>query len=254
MATVFSCKGAQVTEPLLAITGLTKHFGGFAALSDVNLAVRPGERLGVIGPNGSGKTTLVNCIAGSLFGDFGTIVFDGARLSGMPPHRRCRLGIGRTFQIPRPFFSMTVAENVAVPLEYVGRRGSLHAGDVYDKAVEILREANLHGKADVQASALTQVDLRKLELARALAVQPRLLLLDEVMAGLSAVEVDEVLDILFRLKDRGVTILMIEHIMRAIMRFSDRVVCLAAGRVAADASPHEIVLDPEVRKIYLGND
>ena len=241
-----------MTSPLLAVHSISQRFGGFAALSDVSLTVRPAERLGIIGPNGSGKTTLINCISGSLRSHAGSIDFNGIDVTRLPPYRRARLGMARSFQIPRPFPSMTLAENVAVPLEYVTHRGSLHTADVRGQALAILEQIGLADKADTSAAALVQVDLRKLELARAMAAGPSLLLLDEVMAGLSSVEVDEVLGIVLGLNRQGVTIIMIEHIMRAIMRFSERVVCLDAGRVVADGTPAQVANDHNVRRIYLG--
>ncbi len=241
-----------MSEALLEVEAVTKRFGGFVALSSVKLTVRAGERLGIIGPNGSGKTTLINCVAGALRGDAGSIRFDGVDVTRLPAHRRAQLGIARSFQLPRPFSSMTLAENVAVPLEYVAHRRSLHRANVAAESRALLRKMGLGERADAFPSALTQVDLRKLELARALAARPRLLILDEVMAGLSPAEVDEVLDIVLALSGEGVTIVMIEHIMRAIMRFSERVVCLDAGRIMAEGTPQRIVQDPEVQRIYLG--
>jgi branched-chain amino acid transport system ATP-binding protein len=241
-----------VTGALLQVDAVTKRFGGYVALSEVSLTVRSGERLGIIGPNGSGKTTLINCICGSLPSDGGTIGFDGIDVTRYAAYRRTRLGIARSFQVPRPFSSMTLAENVAVPLEYVAHRQSLHGADAFAGARSILAQMGLADKADAPTGSLTQVDLRKLELARAMAVRPRLLILDEVMAGLSSVEVDEMLDIILGLSRQGVTIMMIEHIMRAIMRFSERVVCMDAGRVMAEGPPDHIVQDPDVQRIYLG--
>jgi branched-chain amino acid transport system ATP-binding protein len=237
---------------LLEVRRLGKRFGGFSALSDVSLRAGRGERLGIIGPNGSGKTTLINCISGSLRNDTGSIAFDGREVTRLPAHRRTRLGIARSFQIPRPFASMSLAENVAVPLEYVTHRGSLHLADVRGEALGILGEMGLAAKADALAGTLSQVELRKLELARALASRPSLLILDEVMAGLSALEVDEMLAIVLRVNERGVTVIMIEHIMRAIMRFSERVVCLDAGQILAEGSPAEVAADASVRRVYLG--
>ena len=242
-----------MTPALLEVDAVSKRFGGFVALSEVSLTVRSGERLGIIGPNGSGKTTLINCICGSLPSDGGTIGFDGIDVTRLAAYRRTRLGIARSFQVPRPFSSMTLAENIAVPLEYVAHRQSLHGADVSAGARSILAQMGLADKADAPTGSLTQVDLRKLELARAMAVGPRLLILDEVMAGLSSVEVDEMLDIILGLSRQGVTIMMIEHIMRAIMRFSERVVCMDAGRVMADGPPDHIVQDPDVQRIYLGD-
>jgi len=237
---------------LLDVQAVSKRFGGFAALTEVSLKVRAGERLGIIGPNGSGKTTLINCICGALTPETGCIAFDGADVTRLPAYQRTRRGVARSFQIPRPFPSMTLAENVAVPLEYVAHRRLASGADIRREAMALLEQMGLHDSADALAGTLTQVGLRKLELARALAARPRLLILDEVMAGLSPVEVDEMLAILFALSGTGVTILMIEHIMRAIMRFSERVVCLDAGRVVADGTPAAIVADPMVRGIYLG--
>jgi len=237
---------------LLEVAAVTKRFGGFVALAEVSLSVRSGERLGVIGPNGSGKTTLINCICGSLASDAGSIDFDGIDVSRLAPYQRTRIGIARSFQVPRPFSSMTLAENVAVPLEYVAQRRSSGGAGVQAEAHSILAQMGLAGKANAQTGSLTQVDLRKLELARAMAVRPRLLILDEVMAGLSAVEVDEMLEIILALSREGVTVMMIEHIMRAIMRFSERVVCMDAGRVMAEGAPHQIVSHPDVQRIYLG--
>ncbi len=234
---------------LLQVKDLSKHFGGFAALSGVSLAIAPGERFGLIGPNGSGKTTLINCIAGSLRNDAGTIHFEGKEISGLPAYQRVRRGIARSFQIPRPFTSMSVLENLLVPYEYVVH---LKEADAEREAMGILRRIGLAEKAHAQSNQLSQVELRKLELARAMAARPRLLISDEAMAGLSGSEVDEVLKILFDLNATGITIIMIEHIMQAVMRFSQRVVCLDAGRIICEGSPAEIVKNPEVQKAYLG--
>ena len=241
-----------MTGVLLDVRAVTKRFGGFVALSEVSLTVRSGERLGIIGPNGSGKTTLINCICGSLSSDGGSIGFDGTDVTRLASYRRTRLGIARSFQVPRPFSSMTLAENVALPLEYVAHRRSLRGSDVSAEARSILAQMGLADRADAPTGSLTQVGLRKLELARAMAVRPRLLILDEVMAGLSSIEVDEILEIILGLSRQGVTVMMIEHIMRAIMRFSERVVCMDAGRVMVEGPPDHIVQDPDVRRIYLG--
>jgi len=235
---------------MLEVHGVSKRFGGFAALSEVSIAVRREERVGIIGPNGSGKTTLINCICGALLSDAGAIRFDGTDITRLPPYRRTRLGLARSFQIPRPFSSMTVAGNVAVALEY-----SSHGGariDVAAQTLWTLARLGLGDKADTPASQLTQVDLRKLELARALATRPRLLILDEVMAGLSSSDVDEMLGIVLTLNTGGITVIMIEHIMRAIMRFSQRVLCLDAGRVIAEGTPQQVVEDVNVQRVYLG--
>ena len=236
---------------LLEVRGVTKRFGGFRALSDVSLEVREGERFGLIGPNGSGKTTLINCISGALVNDEGTIEFEGRDVTRMPPHRRARLGVARTFQIPKPFRSMSVLENLRVPLEYAAWSRAEHRR-ITDEAMEMLELMGLKHCAGASSGSLTQVDMRKLELARALAAKPRLLVSDEAMAGLSSSEVDEILETLFALNRRGVAVIMIEHVMRAVMKFSERVAVLVAGRKIADGNPQAIVADPNVIKAYLG--
>src|SRR5712691_10593976 len=225
---------AKVVPPLLQIRGVSKHFGGFAALSEVSLEVAPGERFGLIGPNGSGKTTLINCVSGALRNESGSIVFDGAEISRLPAYQRTRRGIARSFQIPRPFKSMSVLENLVVPLGYVV---GLNDTDAHAEAVRILKTIGLADKAQTPSNRLSQVELRKLELARAMAARPRLLISDEAMAGLAGNEVDEVLEILFKLNQTGITIIMIEHIMQAVMRFSQRVICLDAGRIICEGTP-----------------
>ncbi|TAK43002.1 MAG: ABC transporter ATP-binding protein [Betaproteobacteria bacterium] len=241
-----------MSETLLRVAQVSKHFGGFNALSEVSIEIAQGERFGLIGPNGSGKTTLINCISGSLRNDGGSIVFDGHEISGLPAFERTRLGIARSFQIPRPFSSMSVLENLLVPLEYVVHRRSMHAADTRAEAMQILESMSLADKADTPSNRLTQVELRKLELARAMAARPRLLISDEAMAGLSSTEVEEVLAILRKLNASGITVIMIEHIMRAVMGFSQRVICLDAGRIICEGTPESIVRDPEVQKAYLG--
>ena len=235
---------------MLEVRALVKRFGGFTALNRVTLHVKAGERFGLIGPNGSGKTTLINCVAGSLRPDEGQILFEGADITTLPPHRRTHLGIARSFQIPKPFRSMTVRDNLGIPLEYAGRARAQDAGA--DIATEILRDIGLEAKADVRPAGLTQIEMRKLELARAMAARPKLLISDEAMAGLSSAEIDDILTILFKLNTHGITIIMIEHIMRAVMRFSERIVVLDAGERIAEGTPEEIIKNPAVEKAYLG--
>jgi branched-chain amino acid transport system ATP-binding protein len=237
---------------LLKVKAVSKHFGGFTALNDVSIELARGERFGLIGPNGSGKTTLINCVSGSLRNDAGSIEFDGEEVSRLPAYQRTRRGIARSFQIPRPFTSMTVLENLVVPLEYVVHRGSLHKADTRAEAMALLKDIGLADKAGTQANRLSQVELRKMELARAMAARPRLLISDEAMAGLSSNEVSEVLEILFKLNATGITIIMIEHIMQAVMRFSQRVICLDAGRIICEGAPQDIVRNADVQKAYLG--
>ena len=241
-----------MTGPLLKVDSLSKSFGGFAALSEVSIAVAQGERFGLIGPNGSGKTTLINCVSGSLRNDGGSINFAGEEISGLPAYQRTRRGIARTFQIPRPFSSMSVLENLQVPLEYLAHRRSLHTADTSAEAMDILKTIGLADKAETPSNRLSQVELRKLELARAMAARPRLLISDEAMAGLASNEVKEVLAILFKLNETGITIIMIEHIMQAVMRFSQRVICLDAGKIICEGTPSDIVANPDVQRAYLG--
>jgi len=233
----------------LQVKEVSKHFGGFTALSGVSLEIAQGERFGLIGPNGSGKTTLINCISGALRNEAGRIVFQGKDIGRLPAYKRTRLGIARSFQIPRPFHTMTVLENLLVPSAYV-----MHLRDPEGEAeaMKILRLMGLAEKAGAAARQLSQVELRKLELARAMAARPRLLISDEAMAGLAGAEVDEVLRILFQLNEQGITIIMIEHIMQAVMRFSQRVVCLDAGKIICEGAPAAIVQNPDVQRAYLG--
>jgi branched-chain amino acid transport system ATP-binding protein len=240
---------------MLEVAGLGKRFGGFVALEGISLSVRAGERLGLIGPNGSGKSTLVNCICGTLRNEAGTVQFDGHMLDGTTAHRRTHRGLARTFQLPRPFVSLSLADNLRIPLLYtVAARGGVHRSpaEVAQRCVDLLREVGLERKAARLPRDLTQVEMRKLELARAMAAEPKLLIADESMAGLTHSEVEEILTLLNRLNDQGVTIILIEHIMRAVMSFSQRLVVLVSGRKIADGDPNEVMRDPEVERAYLG--
>ena len=241
--------------PLLRVEKVGKHFGGFVALHSIDLEVQAGERLGLIGPNGSGKSTLVNCICGTLTNDSGAVRFQGETLDGLPAYKRTRLGLARSFQLPRPFSSLSVTDNVRIPLLYTvnARRGALvSSGGIDDRCAELLRLVGLHEKANAYPVDLTQVDMRKLELARAMAAEPKLLIADEAMAGLSHSEIEDILKLLVRLNEQGVTIIMIEHIMSAVMSFSQRLAVLVSGRKIADGPPGEVVRNPEVVRAYLG--
>lgn len=222
-------------------------------MSNVNLDVRSGERLGLIGPNGSGKTTLINCISGTIRNYTGDVQFNGASLNDLKAHQRARMGIARSFQIPKPFQSMTIKQNLMVPLEYAVQDNNLDQHGLDDEADRILALLGLADKADDISSNLTQIEMRKLELARAMAVKPKLLISDEAMAGLSSTEVDDILKILVELNETAkITIIMIEHIMRAVMSFSERVICLDAGKIIANATPQEVIKEPAVERAYLG--
>jgi branched-chain amino acid transport system ATP-binding protein len=244
-----------MSAPLLKVDGLSKRFGGFTALDDVTLSVAPGERLGLIGPNGSGKSTLVNCMSGTLVNDAGRVTFDGQVLDGLPPHKRAYLGLARSFQLPRPFGTMSVRDNLRIPLLYTaavraGRRRS--EAEIRTRADELLGVVGLAAKANALPVDLTQVDMRKLELARAMAADPKLLIADEAMAGLSNAEVDDILKLLLRLNGEGISIIMIEHIMKAVMAFSQRLVVLVSGQKIADGAPHDVIRNDDVVKAYLG--
>jgi branched-chain amino acid transport system ATP-binding protein len=241
--------------PLLAVDDLSKRFGGFVALDGVNLDVHSGERLGLIGPNGSGKSTLVNCLCGALHNETGTVTFDGVNVNGMTAHQRTRLGMARSFQLPRPFTSLTLTDNLRIPLIYSAnvRRGShFTAAEIEERCGELLRLVGLDAKARRLPRDLTQVEMRKLELARAMGADPKLLIADEAMAGLSHSEIEDILTLLDRLNQRGITIILIEHIMRAVMSFSQRLVVLVSGKKIADGDPQDVIRDPEVERAYLG--
>jgi branched-chain amino acid transport system ATP-binding protein len=239
-------------EVLLSLRDVTRHFGGVAALDGVSFDVRRQEILGVIGPNGAGKTTLLNCISGVHRPDGGEIQFDGRSIRGLPAHRVARLGVGRTFQIVKPFASMTVRENAAVGALFGSSDARLPTRGAFAYADEVLALVGLAPKRSLPVASLTVPDRKRLEVARALCTKPRLLLLDEVMAGLNAVEVDEALEMVRAVHASGVTILLIEHVMRVIVGVCQRVVVLHLGRHLAEGTPADVLRDSRVVGAYLG--
>ena len=218
--------------------------------TNLSFGIDKGDKCALVAQNGSGKTTLINCISGALVNEAGDIHFKGEHISKLPAYQRTRRGIARSFQIPRPFRSMTVLENLLVPLSYVRGISGKEADEI---AEEILSGMGLAPKILSECSQLSQVELRKLELARAMAAKPDLLISDEAMAGLAGAEIDEVLAILLSLNDQGITIIMIEHIMQAVMSFSQRVVCLDAGQIICEGTPNEVVANEYVQRAYLGD-
>jgi branched-chain amino acid transport system ATP-binding protein len=239
-------------QPILEARGVTKRFGGLAALDGVDMTIYRGEILGVLGPNGAGKTTFVNCITGLDKPTTGTIVFKGLDITKLPGFVIGRLGMARTFQVVKPFRQLTVRDNVAVGAMFGagGRRRS--AAEARDYADHVLERVGLHDHSQRHAAELTIPDLKRLELAKALAMDPELLFLDEVMAGLNPVEVERAMELIQSINQSGVTIFVIEHVMKAIMGISQRLVVLHYGKKIAEGSPQVIVESPEVIEAYLG--
>ena len=240
-----------MTTPFFEVSGLSKQFGGLAAVSDVSMTVGEGEIVGLIGPNGAGKTTLFNVITGVYKPKRGRILFRGFDIAGLKPEKICRMGIARTFQIVMPFQTLSVLKNTKVAAFC---RTTSHE-KATASAMEILRFLGLEERANTLAGHLTLAQKKRLEMARALATQPQFLLLDETLAGLNHTEIDAMIGVVQKIRaERGVTILAVEHVMRAVMKISDRVVVMDEGEKIAEGPPEEVVRDPEVIKAYLGDE
>ncbi|MGW1162051.1 ABC transporter ATP-binding protein [Streptomyces sp. NPDC002519] len=236
-------------DELLSLRGISKKFGRVVVATDLDLSIRGGESLGIVGPNGAGKSSLFSMISGDLHPDHGSVWFDGKEVTGQSAFRRTRTGIGRTYQIPRPFEHLTVFENVLVCAHQGGgRRGR----DAYDRAASVLELTGLAAEANTPAGRLGLLQRKRLELARALGTDPALLLLDEVAGGLTDPEVAELVDVVRRIRAEGLAVVWIEHVVHALVKTVDRMVCLAAGRVVADGAPLDVLAHPDVRELYLG--
>ncbi len=235
--------------PILALERISKRFGAVVVARELDLAVAEGEALGLIGPNGAGKTTLFGIAAGTVRPDSGRVLFAGADVTAHTPERRCRMGIARSFQIPLPFGGMTVFENLVVAAAFGGGRSER---DSYDRCMDILERCGLAGKANRLAGSLTLIDRKRLELARALATDPKILLLDEVAGGLTERECQTLIELIRDIRRGGVSIVWIEHVVHALLASIDRLLVLYNGAFIADGDPHTVIRSPQVAEIYMG--
>lgn len=241
-----------MSAPILSVHGVGRRFGGVVAVNDVSFDVEPGEILGVIGPNGAGKTTLMELLSGLQRPNTGRVVFRGRDVTRDRAHVRSRLGMGRTFQVVKPLAGMTVLETVTVAAAFSRENSGLGLRQPREAARAVVRRLGLEHREDAYASRLALADTKRLELAKALAGDPNLLLLDEVMGGLNSGEVGQFLDVLRSVREAGVTLVIVEHVMRAVMEICDRVVVLSQGKVIASGSPQQVTSDDAVIKAYLG--
>jgi branched-chain amino acid transport system ATP-binding protein len=234
---------------ILQLNRVSKSYGALRVIDGLSLVVAEGETVGILGPNGAGKTTLFNLVSGDVRADAGSIQFADRDIGHEPPHRRCRLGIGRAYQIPQPFGAMTVFENLIVAASFGAQR---REKETYDNAVQVLGETGLLQKANRLAGSLTLLERKRLELARALATRPRLLLLDEIAGGLTEHEALELVEEIRRIQRQGVTMLWIEHVVHALLAAAGRLLVLDAGRKIAEGAPAAVMGDPEVQRVYMG--
>lgn len=235
--------------PLLVLHQVCKSYGALKVTDGVSLSVEPGQTLGILGPNGAGKTTLFNLISGDVRLDSGRVEYDGRDISALPPHQRCRAGIGRSYQVPQPFGHMTVFENLVTAAVF---GAGLTERQAWGRAAEVLVQTGLKPHANRLAGGLTLLDRKRLELARALATGPQLLLLDEIAGGLTEPEARELVEELARIKAQGVTMVWIEHVVHALLAIADRLLVINFGRTLAQGLPQQVMADPEVRRVYMG--
>lgn len=234
---------------LLSLKGVSKSYGALRVTDDISFSLAHGETLGILGPNGAGKTTLFNLISGDVLADAGRLVFSGQDITGLPSYRRCRLGIGRSYQVPQPYGAMTVFENCLVAATFGGQMSEAEA---YPVCVDVLTRTGLLAKANKLAGGLTLLDRKRLELARALSTRPDLLLLDEIAGGLTEHEAQQLVDEIKAIKQQGVTMIWIEHVVHALLAVADRLLVVNFGAKLAEGAPMDVMNDPEVKRVYMG--